>query len=295
MFHGSLVALVTPMTLTHDIDYVALADLIDWHIENRTAAIGVAGTTGEASLLSDAETAELIRFTVNHVANRVPVIAGTAANATSKAISNTKMAMELGADACLIMTPAYIKPTQEGLYQHYHAIATAVPIPIILYNVPSRTTSDLLPETVARLALVSNIVAIKEATGDLQRLLSILNLCDAKLDVLSGDDATALEWLQHGAKGVISVTANVAPGHMAMLCNAALQSDDATAQNINKTLDALHHKLFVEGNPIPAKWALHQLGKIQPAIRPPLTWLSECYHPDIQAALAHLRTNPVPA
>lgn len=285
MFQGSIVALVTPMNEAHEIDFSSLAQLIDWHIASGTDAIVVNGTTGEAATLSEQEAFELIEFTVKHVADRLPVIAGTFANATTKAIALTRHAMELGVDACLLMTPAYIKPTQEGLFQHYSAIAHAVPIPIILYNVPSRTACDMLPETVAKLASVSNIIGIKEATGDLQRLQTILNLCQGKLDVYSGDDASACEWLCHGAQGVISVTANVAPALMHQLCEAALKGDHAQAENINQQLAALHRDLFIEANPIPLKWALYDMQRIAPYIRMPLTWLSTSQHAKVKAAL----------
>ncbi len=280
MFHGSMVALVTPMREDGAIDEESLEVLVEFHVAAGTDAIVAVGTTGESATLNEKEHCALLRRIVTLVAGRVPVIAGTGANSTQEAIDLTRCGMEAGADACLLVVPYYNKPTQEGLYQHYRAIAGAVPIPQILYNVPGRTVCDLLPETVERLAPISNIIGIKEATGDLQRGREILERCGDSLDLYSGDDATAMELILMGAKGDISVTANVAPKAMHELCKAALAGDRETAEKIDSTLRALHHDLFIEPSPIPVKWALHEMGMIPPGLRLPMTPLSpECYQP----------------
>ncbi|MGD8941426.1 MAG: 4-hydroxy-tetrahydrodipicolinate synthase, partial [Gammaproteobacteria bacterium] len=262
MFHGSMVALVTPMHEDGSLDYEALDRLVEFHIDNETDAIIAVGTTGESATLDEKEHCDTIARIVKKAAKRIPVIAGTGSNSTAEAISLTRCAMEAGADACLLVTPYYNKPTQEGLYLHYKAVAEAVPIPQILYNVPGRTVCDLLPETVVRLADIPNIVGIKEATGNLQRAKEILDCCGTKLDVYSGDDATALELMLIGGKGDISVTANVAPKAMHDMCAAALRGDRAEAEKINQPLLALHKDLFLEANPIPVKWALQEMGLI---------------------------------
>ncbi|WP_455211245.1 4-hydroxy-tetrahydrodipicolinate synthase [Kaarinaea lacus] len=285
MFHGSMVALVTPMHEDGSLDYEALDRLVEFHIENQTDAIIAVGTTGESATLDEEEHCHTIARIVNKAGKRIPIIAGTGSNSTTEAISLTRCAMEAGADACLLVTPYYNKPTQEGLYLHYKAIAEAVPIPQILYNVPGRTVCDLLPETVARLADIPNIIGIKEATGNQQRAKDIMNLCGDKLDVYSGDDATALELILMGAKGDISVTANVAPKAMHDMCAAALRGDRAEAEKINEPLLALHKDLFLEANPIPVKWALREMGLIAGGIRLPLTPLSEKYHDQVRQAL----------
>ncbi|QKT04582.1 4-hydroxy-tetrahydrodipicolinate synthase [Ectothiorhodospiraceae bacterium 2226] len=285
MFHGSMVALVTPMHTDGALDWAALEQLVSFHVDNGTDAIVAVGTTGESATLDEAEHCKVIRFVVEKAAGRVPVIAGTGANATAEAIRLTRCAMDAGADACLLVTPYYNKPTQEGLYQHFHAIAEAVPVPQILYNVPGRTACDMLPETVARLAPVSNIVGIKEATGDLERGRRILELCGERLDLYSGDDATAMELMLLGAKGDISVTANVAPRAMHEMCAAAIKGDRAEAERLNAPLETLHKNLFVEANPIPVKWALHEMGLIPPGLRLPLTPLSERFHDTVRTAL----------
>jgi 4-hydroxy-tetrahydrodipicolinate synthase len=267
------------------IDQAALESLIEWHIESKTDALVIAGTTGEAATLTSQEKQALFQFVIQVVKGRLPVIANTGTNATQSSIYLTKMAMEMGADACLLVTPYYNKPTQEGLYQHYHAIAEAVPIPQILYNVPSRTACDMLPETVARLAKIPNIIGIKEATGQLQRAAEILNCCPPSLHIYSGDDATTLDLMKIGAKGVISVTANVAPAEMHNMCDAMLKGDIETAEKINATLMALHKNLFIESNPIPVKWALAQMGRIENDIRLPLTILSSAHHEKVQQAM----------
>lgn len=285
MFHGSMVALVTPMSPDGALDHDSLARLIEFHIENGTDAIVAVGTTGESATLDEDEHCALIREVVERVRGRVPVIAGTGANATSEAIRLTRCALQGGADACLLVTPYYNKPTQEGLYLHYKAVAEAVPIPQILYNVPGRTACDLLPETVARLAAVSNIVGIKEATGNIARAREILDRCGDKIDVYAGDDATAMELMLMGGKGVISVTANVAPRLMHEMSAAALRGDRTQADMINQRLMPLHQDLFIESNPIPVKWALHQMGLIPSGLRLPLTPLSPPCHERVRRAL----------
>lgn len=285
MFRGSMVALVTPMQVDGSLDYEALERLVEFHIDNGTDAIVSVGTTGESPTLNEADHCEVIRRTVDFAAGRVPVIAGTGSNATREAIDLTLAAMEAGADASLLVTPYYNKPTQEGLYQHFKAIAEAVALPQILYNVPGRTACDLLPETVARLAKISNIVGLKEATGDLQRASEILELCGDALDLFSGDDATGREFMLLGGKGVISVTANVAPKAMAEMCAAAIAGDREKAEALDAPLAGLHDKLFLEANPIPVKWALAEMGLIGPGIRLPLTVLSEQHHEAVRQAL----------
>lgn len=285
MFRGSIVAIVTPMHMDGSIDYPALAKLIEWHILSGTAAVVVSGTTGESATLTYGEQADLIGFVVRTVAGRIPVIAGTGVPSTAKSIELTKQAMALGADACLLMAPAYVKPTQEGLYRHYRAIAEAVPIPQILYNVPGRTACDILPETVARLAKLPNIIGIKEATGQLERLEALKALCADDMDFFSGDDITAKDFMLAGGKGVISVTANVAPKQMHALCEAALAGDKTRANQLDAILQPLHHAVFVEANPIPVKWAVSQLGFITEGIRLPLTPLSVAKHDEVHAAL----------
>lgn len=287
MFRGSMVALVTPMR-DDKVDVNKLRQLVEYHIEMGTHGIVAAGTTGESGTLSHAEKLLVIKTVIEQTKERVPVIAGTAMNATKECITLTQEAMECGAHAALIMTPAYIKPTQEGLYLHYAAIAQAVAMPIILYNVPSRTASDLLPETVARLAKTSNIVGIKEATGQMTRLQQVLRLSENSLDVYSGDDATAANWMLAGAKGVISVTANVAAKLMAKLCDSALDGDTAACLKINEQLMPLHELLFTESNPIPVKWALHRMGLIEEGIRMPLTPLSPVHQASLEAVLNNL-------
>ncbi len=284
MFQGSMVALVTPMQTDGAVSYQALSDLIEFHIENKTDAIVAVGTTGESATLNESEHCQVIKFVVEQCRGRVPVIAGTGANATTEAIELTQCAKDSGADACLLVAPYYNKPTQKGLIAHYRAVAKAVAIPQILYNVPSRTAVDILPETVRELAAVDNIVAIKEAS-DLQRAKQLIAMLDDKIAVLSGDDASAMEVILAGGKGDISVTANVAPLQMHQMCRAALEGDRETASKINEKLMILHQKLFVESNPIPVKWALYTMGLIPPGIRLPLTELDETCHQTIKDAL----------
>jgi len=285
MIAGSMVALVTPMDAQGGLDWEALGKLVDFHLQEGTHAIVAVGTTGESATLSVSEHIEVIRRVVDQVAGRIPVIAGTGANCTREAIELTENAKRAGADACLLVTPYYNKPTQEGLYQHFRHIAESVAIPQILYNVPGRTVCDMLPETVERLAGVPNIIGIKEATGDLQRAKEVLQRVSKDFLVYSGDDPTAVELMLMGGKGNISVTANVAPRAMSELCSAAMRGEAAMARAINDRLMPLHKNLFLESNPIPVKWALHEMGLIQQGIRLPLTWLSERCHEPLRLAM----------
>ena len=282
---GSIVALVTPMTPTGAIDWPALDALVEWHIAEGTAAISPVGTTGESSTVSVAEQCAVIKRVVEQVRGRVPVIAGTGANCTREAIELTQAAKNLGVDACLLVTPYYNRPTQEGLYLHFKAVAEAVAVPQILYNVPGRTACDMSNATVERLAAIDNIIGIKDATGDVARGIELMRRCGDRLAVYSGDDGSALELILAGAKGDISVTANVAPKLMSQMCAAALRGDAAAARAFNEPLLALHQQLFVEANPIPVKWALAELGKISLGIRLPLTPLSESVRDGVRAAL----------
>ncbi|MCF6257858.1 MAG: 4-hydroxy-tetrahydrodipicolinate synthase [Gammaproteobacteria bacterium] len=285
MFHGSMVALVTPMKADGAVDNEALEGLVDFHIENGTNAIVVVGTTGESATLDEHEHCAAIRCVVEHAAGRIPVIAGTGANSVREAITLTRCAMDAGVDACLLVTPYYNKPTQEGLYLYYRTVAETVPIPQILYNVPGRTAVDMLPETVERLADISNIIGIKEATGDLARGREILDRCGDRLDLYSGDDATAMELILMGAKGDISVTANVAPRVMQEMCAAALRGDRGEAERLDQQLMPLHENLFLESNPIPVKWALQEMRLISEGIRLPLTPLASACHAPLRAAM----------
>jgi len=285
MIAGSMVALVTPMNEQGDIDWHALSDLLDFHLQEGTNAIVAVGTTGESATLDVNEHLAVIRHVVKQVGGRIPVIAGTGANSTKEAVELTESAKAAGVDACLLVVPYYNKPTQEGLYQHFKRIAEAVDIPQILYNVPGRTACDLLAETVARLSVIDNIIGIKEATGDLERGKAILQTAQQGFLLYSGDDATAAELMLLGAKGNISVTANVAPRAMSELCAAALAGDANKARAINQKLAPLHQKLFIEPNPIPVKWALAQMGRIQSGIRLPLTPLDARYQQPLANAL----------
>lgn len=287
MFRGSMVALVTPLK-NNQVDLERFEALIRHHIDAGTHGLVIAGTTGESGTLTKAEKHILLKTAVEVVQDRLPVIAGIALNATTEVIAAGQEMMELGVDGLLVMTPAYIKPTQEGLYRHFSQIAHALPLPIILYNVPSRTAVDLLPETVARLAEISNIIGIKEATADLNRLQQLLKLCEHRLDIFSGDDMTAAAWLVGGAKGVISVTANVMPQEMAKLCESAADGDYAACLQIQKKLADLHQMLFVETNPIPVKWVMHRLGWMSEEIRMPLTILSSAYHQGLEKLMQDL-------
>jgi 4-hydroxy-tetrahydrodipicolinate synthase len=284
-----MVAIVTPMQpgVTPDtpVDWPALERLIEWHIANGTDAIVAVGTTGESATLSMDEHVAVIRRVVNVADKRIPVIAGTGANSTTEAIELTQAAKSVGADACLLVTPYYNKPTQEGLYLHHKAVAEAVAIPQILYNVPGRTACDMQPETAARLSKVTNIIGIKEATGDIARVSRLRSLCGEQFRLFSGDDATAMEFMLNGGHGVISVTANVAPRLMHELCELATHGERVKAGTVDNRLAGLHRDLFCEANPIPSKWALNQMGLIQAGIRLPLTWLSEECHSQVRAAM----------
>lgn len=274
MFHGSMVALVTPMAEDGSLDFTALDNLVEFHIDNGTDAIIAVGTTGESATLDPDEHCEVVRRVVEKANKRIPIIAGTGANATAEALHFTREAMEVGADACLLVTPYYNKPTQEGLYQHFKKIADSVPIPQILYNVPGRTACDMLPDTVDRLADIPNIVGIKEAST-LERIKELIQRCGDRMDIYSGDDPVTLGTIQAGGKGVISVTANVAPRAMHELCELALKKDFAAAEQLDATLQPLHKALFIETSPSPVKWAVAQLGLIGAGIRLPLLPLSE--------------------
>ncbi|MCK5726224.1 MAG: 4-hydroxy-tetrahydrodipicolinate synthase [Thiotrichaceae bacterium] len=285
MFRGSIVALITPMQGVGEVDEAALERLVAFHLESGTNAIVAMGTTGESATFSHVEHTAVVKRIVELVAGKIPVIAGTGSNSTREAIELTQQAKEVGADAALLVTPYYNKPTQEGLYLHYKAVAEQVDIPQILYNVPGRTAVDLLPETVARLANIENIIAIKEATGDLERAQQLIDLCADRIDIISGDDGTAMELMLMGGKGDISVTANVVPEAMQIMCAAAIAGDRQRAEEINVHLEALHQQLFVEPNPIPVKWALHKMGYGGNVNRLPLTPMEANHHADLLEAM----------
>ncbi|MCG6975289.1 MAG: 4-hydroxy-tetrahydrodipicolinate synthase [Acidiferrobacterales bacterium] len=285
MFHGSMVALVTPMHSDGAIDVPALKRLIDFHVENGTDAIVAVGTTGESATLDMDEHCTSLELVVQHADGRIPIIGGTGANSTTEAIELTRCAQQAGVDACLLVTPYYNKPTQEGLYQHHKAVADAVAVPQILYNVPGRTAVDMQADTVNRLADISNIVGIKDATGDMARGRELIDRCGDRIDIYSGDDATAVDLILMGGKGDISVTANIAPKLMHEMCAAALAGDETTARKINETLMPLHRNLFLESNPIPVKWAVEQMGLIEAGIRLPLTPFSEQHHETLREAM----------
>jgi len=285
MFQGSMVALVTPMRTDDSIDEKALRRLVDYHIDKKTDAIIAVGTTGESATVDVKEHCHIIQVIVEQAAGRVPVIAGTGANSTKEAIYLTQCAYDAKADACLSVTPYYNKPTQEGLYLHYKAIAEAVPILQILYNVPGRTACDLLPETVERLSKIGNIAGIKEAVSDRSRMQALIQIADNNFSIFSGDDDSAMELMLMGGKGAISVTANVAPTAMHNMCEKAIAGDRAGASEINDKLVGLHKNLFIESNPIPVKWAVHIQGLIPAGIRLPLTPLSRKYHLVVKSAM----------
>lgn len=285
MLSGSIVAIVTPMQADGAVDFDALDRLVEFHIGNRTDGIVAVGTTGESATLDVDEHIEVIRRVVKKAAKRIPVIAGTGANATSEAIHLTKLAREAGADACLSVTPYYNKPTQEGLFRHYQAIAEAVDIPLFLYNVPGRTACDMKPETVVRLAEVRNIVGLKEASGSLERNRELQKLLGSDFCLLSGDDDIAVESTLAGFRGVISVTANVAPYQMHAAIAAALAGKRDEALRANEQLKPLHRALFLESNPIPVKWALARMGMIGDGIRLPLTPLAKQFHGQVLEAI----------
>lgn len=287
MLQGSLVAIVTPMHEDGALDLSALRSLIDFHINQGTDGIVIVGTTGESPTVDFEEHCLLISTTVEHVAGRIPVIAGTGANSTAEALELTRHAKKLGADACLLVAPYYNKPTQEGLYQHFRTVAEAVDIPQILYNVPGRTGCDISNDTALRLAQLPCIVGIKDATGNIERGTDLVLRAPADFAVYSGDDASALALMLMGGKGVISVTANAAPRLMHDMCRAALAGNIAEARNTNAQLFPLHQKLFVEANPIPVKWVLHEMGLIGPGMRLPMVPLSPQYHAPLRSAMRH--------
>jgi len=285
MFQGSMVALVTPMTADEQLDWASLHKLVEWHIEKGTDAIVAVGTTGESSTLTVGEHIAVIKAVVEQVGGRVPVIAGTGANNTVEAIEMTRTAKEAGADACLLVTPYYNKPSQEGLYLHFKAIADAVDVPQILYNVPGRTGVDMLPNTVFRLQDHKNIVGIKEATGDLVRAKTLIEGRVDGFDIMSGDDETAVELILLGGTGNISVTANVAPAAVSQMCALAQAGDADAARAVNRELNPVHHAMFVESNPIPVKWAVAEMGLMEGGIRLPMTQLDSQYHNVVRTAL----------
>jgi len=285
MFQGSMVAMITPMTPEGVVDESALQQLVEFHIQQGTDAIVAMGTTGESATLSFNEHIGVIHTVVESTAGKIPVIAGTGANSTAEAIELTRAAKDAGADACLLVTPYYNKPTQEGLYLHHRAIAEAVSIPQLLYNVPGRTACDMSVETTSRLSQIENIIGIKDATGDMQRAREILDNASENFILLSGDDATAMEQILLGGKGGISVTANVAPAKMHQMYSLALSGDHQQASQLNDELMGLHQALFVEANPIPVKWAMSMMGMCQQGIRLPMTWLSDEYHEQVSAAM----------
>ncbi|MDP3877895.1 MAG: 4-hydroxy-tetrahydrodipicolinate synthase [Methylobacter sp.] len=275
MIQGSIVALVTPMDERGAVDMDSLKRLVEFHIAEGTDALVAVGTTGESATLDEHEHCAVIRAVVDYVGGRIPVIAGTGANSTTEAINLTRLAKEAGADACLIVTPYYNKPTQQGLFLHYQAIAEAVDIPQILYNVPGRTACDMLPETVGRLSSINNIVGVKEATGDLSRVKTIRDLAGDGFAIYTGDDASSREFCLLGGNGSITVTGNVAPKLVHQMIKAAMADDAETALAIDKKLTALHKDLFIQSNPIPVKWAVAEMGLMGKGIRLPLTWLTE--------------------
>jgi len=286
MIQGSMVALVTPMAPDNALDWPRLRGLVDWHLEQGTNAIVAVGTTGESATLNIGEHLEVIKAVVDQVNGRIPVIAGTGANSIAEAMELTEGAKAAGADACLLVTPYYNKPTQEGLYQFHKYIAERVDIPQYLYNVPGRTGVDMQPEIALRLAQLPNIIGIKEATGDMVRARTIIEQAPEGFIVISGDDATAVELMLLGGKGDISVTANVVPKAIAELCALAIAGEAEPARALNEQLMPLHQAMFMEANPIPVKWALAQMGRIDTGIRLPLTPLSERYHEQVRAALS---------
>jgi len=285
MIKGSIVALITPMFEDGSIDWDSYRQLIDWHIESGTDAIVAVGTTGESPTVDHEENCKLIEEAVRHAAGRIPVIAGTGSNATQEALELTQFASKVGAVASLQVVPYYNKPTQEGMYQHFKTIAEEGGLPVILYNVPGRTVADLSNDTVLRLAQVPGVIGLKDATGDIPRVSDLLARLPGDFAVYSGNDDSALALIAMGGHGVISVTANIAPAAMAQLCRAAFEGRWSDALAINRRLLPLHLKLFVEANPIPAKWALQQMGRIKSGIRLPLLPLSERYHATVRDAL----------
>jgi len=285
MIKGSIVAIVTPMHADGSLDIEGLNKLIDWHIAEGTDSIVIAGTTGESATVSVEEHCALIKATVAHAKGRIPIIAGAGANSTAEAIKLTRFAKEAGADATLQVVPYYNRPTQEGMYQHFKAIAEAVDLPVILYNVPGRTVADMSNETILRLAQIPNIVGVKDATGNIGRGYDLLRLAPRSFAIYSGDDPTAMALMLGGGAGNISVTANVAPRIMADMCRAAMNGEVSIAIALNNKVFPLHQKLFVEPNPVPVKWALAEMGKMPSGIRLPLVPLSGDYHEVVRSAL----------
>ena len=282
---GSMVAIATPMNLDGTVDYGSLERLLEFHVKNQTDVIVSVGTTGESATLDFSEHEGVIKKTIDTINGRIPVIAGTGANSTSEAIELTAKARDIGADACLLVTPYYNKPTQNGLYEHYMKIADSVDIPQILYNVPGRTSVDMLPDTVFRLSVHDNIIGIKEASGSEERSKELLDKCKQNISIISGDDKTSMRDMLMGFKGNISVTANVAPNQMHRMCKYAMSGEKEKAKEINNLVDVLHDKLFLESNPIPVKWVLNKLGLIDKGIRLPLTNLDEKYHNEMIDAI----------
>lgn len=287
-FSGSIVALVTPMQEDGGVDYQALENLVEFHIDNGTQAIVSVGTTGESATLSHQEDSKVTRKVVQYANNRIPVIAGTGSNSTREAISLTAEAKNAGAQACLVVAPYYNRPPQEGMYQHFKAIADAVDIPIILYNVPKRTSSDIQTQTVIRLSKINNIIGIKDATSDLSRVLPMKEACPDDFVLLSGEDTSFCEYMEKGGDGVISVAANVAPAQLQNVCRSALAGDFEAARKQNQALESLYNALSCETNPIPVKWALHEMGLIGQGIRLPLIALPEDKRSIVRQAVAEL-------
>jgi 4-hydroxy-tetrahydrodipicolinate synthase len=289
MFSGSQVALVTPMHPDGSIDWNAWERLLELHLDAGTAGVVVGGTTGESATLTEAELIALLERARPRLMGRVALIAGVGGSSTAATVERVRRVSAAGVDGLLVATPAYSRPTQEGLYRHFEAVAAAASVPVVLYNVPARTAVDLLPATVARLARLPGIVAIKEAAPGIARIHELLAATDRAFSVLSGDDALAAEAMLAGARGVVSVSANIVPKVIAQLCAAALRGDAAASARINGSVEALHAAMFVESNPIPVKWALAELGLIEPGIRLPLTPLSEAQHATVRAALEPAR------
>ena len=285
MFSGSLVALVTPFDGNNRVDYTSLKRLIDFHVDQGSDGLVIAGTTGESATLSHAEHVELVGRAVELTAGRLPIIAGTGSNSTAQTVALSREVSDTGIDAYLIVVPYYNKPVQEGLYQHFSAVADAVEKPVMLYNVPGRTVADMLPETVGRLAKHGNIFGIKEATGDIGRLRAIQDLVDDEFRFYSGDDFTLLPFISAGGHGVVTVSGNVAPNQVAKLCRLALEGKSDEARALDNSLQALNKVLFVESNPIPVKWAVSQLGLMDDHIRLPLTRFSAQFHEEMRAAM----------
>jgi 4-hydroxy-tetrahydrodipicolinate synthase len=288
MFQGSLIALATPFDVENRVDYEAIERLIEFHVKNGSDGLVIAGTTGESSTLIQSEHIELIGRVVEIVNGRLPVIAGTGSNSTAQTIQLSLDVGNLGIDAYLMVAPYYNKPMQEGVYQHFSLIADVVEKPIMIYNVPGRTVTDILPETVAKLATHQNIFGIKEATGDMKRLRRIRQLVPENFMLYSGDDFTALEFIENGGNGVVTVSGNVAPRLMSNMCRAALAGESDKAKELDARLQPLNKTLFLESNPIPLKWALAEMGLISPAIRLPLTPYIEKYHAEMRQAMEHV-------